>query len=249
MHSDLFSKQSKTYASYRPQYPEELFHFLKTNAPSTELAWDCGTGNGQAAIALSQYFKKVIATDVSSEQISHASNSENIEYRVLKAESSLDLEMPNSVDLVTVAQAIHWFDLNRFYSEVKRVAKANALIAVWGYSFHEPISSEIDSLFNEFYFNTLAPYWKPQNKLLWNMYKELAFPFKELEVPSLKIKVKWSLYDLMGYFKSWSSTQLYIEKNSIDPTLKLFEDVKTHWPNPQNLKDLEWNLALRVGKL
>ncbi len=249
MCADLFSRQSKTYASYRPQYPEELFHFLKLNAPNTELAWDCGTGNGQAAIALSQYFKKVIATDVSSEQISHASKSENIEYRVLKAESSLDLEKPNSVDLVTVAQAIHWFDLNRFYSEVKRVAKENALIAVWGYSFHEPISPEMDPILNDFYFNTLAPYWKPQNKMLWDMYKELEFPFKELDAPSLKIKVKWSLHDLIGYFKSWSSTQLYVEKNSIDPTLKIYDDIKAYWPNPQSLKELEWNLALRVGKL
>lgn len=247
MDTDLFSKQADHYARFRPQYPPELYDFLIEHCGGTDLAWDCATGNGQAAIDLSRFFKRVIATDLSENQIASAILVNNVDYKVLRAEETLDLN-DHSLDLITVAQALHWFDLDKFYKEVKRLLKPTGIFATWAYSFHAPIRPEIDALLNEFYFDTLGPFWKANNRMIWDDYKNLAFPFSEIATPKIKLSVDWHLDYLLGYFKTWSSTQLFIEKHRADPTLQLKEKILPYWGNASDVKRLEWNLVFRVGR-
>lgn len=248
MGTDLFSKQSHLYSQFRPQYPKEIYDFLTKHCGGRELAWDCATGNGQAASDLSRYFKKVIATDSSEKQIQNALPLENVEYQVLKAEEKLSL--PNaSIDLITVAQALHWFDLEVFYSEARRLLKPDGVFATWAYSFHSPIQPDIDSHLNEFYFQTLGPFWKPNNRLIWEGYRDLPFPFEEITTPKLSLSVSWSLEDLRGYFKTWSSTQLYIDKQETDPTGELLKNLLPLWGDPKSKRNLSWNLIFKAGKL
>lgn len=196
---------------------------------------------------MSRFFEKVIATDLSEKQIGSAIKADNVDYRVSRAEESLDLP-GNSVDLITVAQALHWFDLDRFYVEVKRLLKPDGIFATWAYAFHAPIQPEIDAFLNEFCFTTLGPFWKNNNKLIWGEYQDLAFPFLEIATPKITLNVDWSLDDLMGYFKTWSSTQLFIEEHRIDPTSELQQKILPHWGKSTDIKPLKWNLIFRVGK-
>ena len=248
MSTDLFSKQATTYSQFRPQYPQELYQFLAECCKEKELAWDCATGNGQAACDLAKYFKKMIATDISEKQISNATKAPNIEYLVLKAEEPLPVKN-GSIDLITVAQAIHWFDLDIFYNEAKRVLKPGGIMATWAYAFHSPIETQIDKILYEFCLETLGPYWKENVKWVWNKYKDLKFPFEEIKTPVITMNVNWNLDDLLGYFRSWSATQLYIDQHHEDPTVKLKEKLIPLWGDSQKTKKLEWELALRVGKL
>src|ERR671925_337464 len=150
---DHFSTQSEQYAQYRPKYPDKIYAYLASIAPGHSLAWDCGTGNGQAAIGLAKYFDKVHATDASAEQISLAYPHEKVDYRVERAEEvSLN---DSSVDLITVAVAIHWFNFDEFYREVKRVLKPDGVLAAWTYNSVE-ISPEIDQLVDQYYGEILA---------------------------------------------------------------------------------------------
>jgi ubiquinone/menaquinone biosynthesis C-methylase UbiE len=140
---DHFSKQAVGYAKFRPRYPKVLFSYLRRIAPSRELAWDCGTGNGQAAVGLASVFDRVIATDASEKQISNAQPDERVEYRVAPAENSgIKSE---TLDLIMIAQALHWFDLDRFYAEARRVLKPNGVLAASAYKFFR-ITPEIDQL-------------------------------------------------------------------------------------------------------
>jgi ubiquinone/menaquinone biosynthesis C-methylase UbiE len=247
MMSDLFSKQAKAYSQYRPKYPPELYQFISAQCIQHDYAWDCATGNGQAALALSHSFRKVLATDLSEEQIKIAPQKNNITYQVGIAEDRLDA--PDlSFDLITIAQALHWPNLKLFYEEVMRVLKPDGIFAAWGYSFHAPISPEIDKLLNEFYFKTLEKFWKPNNHLLWEGYKTIPFPFEQIETPKFKMNVTWSLVELMGYFSTWSATQLYKDQNHSDPVMELYEQVKSHWGDPEDEKLLSWELSLRIGR-
>jgi ubiquinone/menaquinone biosynthesis C-methylase UbiE len=245
--SDLFSKQAKAYSQYRPKYPNELYQFIFSQCRNHDYAWDCATGSGQAALALSNTFGRVLATDLSDQQISNAYKRDNITYRVSNAEDHLDV--PDlSFDLITVAQALHWPNLEPFYKEVRRVLKPGGIFAAWGYSFHEAISPEIDKYLNEFYFKTLEKFWKPNNHLLWEGYRTIPFPLEPIEVPSFKMTVTWNLLELMGYFTTWSATQLYIDQNQSDPVTKLYENIKDHWGHPESKRSLSWELSLKVGR-
>lgn len=244
--TDLFTRQSALYSKYRPQYPAALYEYLLRHCPARELAWDCATGNGQAALDLARHFPRVIATDLSDTQIRNAAPDPRIEYRILRAEEPLPVA-DASVDLITVAQAIHWFDLDRFYAEAKRVLKPGGVIAAWGYGFHRPIQKDIDALFDELFYDTLGPYWKPNNRLLWNQYRELAFPFQELPNPGLRLEVEWSLDDLIGYIRTWSATQLYVDRTGSDPTESLKARLLPHWGHPDERRAICWELAFRAG--
>lgn len=248
MSTDLFSKQANLYSRYRPQYPEKLYKFLMLHCIHKELAWDCATGNGQAAVDLAKFFRKVIATDLSEKQIKSAVKVSNVDYRVLKAEESLDVQ-DHSIDLITVAQALHWFDLDKFYAEVTRLLRPAGLFATWAYAFHAPIHPKIDLILNDFYFNTLGPFWSKNNKLIFDDYRKLNFPFREIPTPEINLEVDWSLEDLIGYFKTWSSTQLFIDKNQVDPTIELHEKISAHWGKDDEKKVLSWHLVFKVGKV
>ena len=223
---DNFSNQSSLYAQYRPTYPPALFEYISNFVANKNTAWDCGTGNGQSAVALSRYFKKIIATDISSKQIDLAEKAPNIFYSVQPSEHT-NIEN-NSVNLVTVAQAIHWFNFENFYAEVKRVATKNAFIAVWMYSLLR-IDEPIDQIINEYHFNFLGNYWDAERKYVDDEYKNIPFPFEKIKTPEFVIEKYWSLPELEGYLKTWSALQKYIAAYDSNPVIDLIHSIKPHW--------------------
>lgn len=223
---DNFSNQAGDYAKYRPAYPQQLYDFIGKLVAQKEAAWDCGTGNGQSAAALAAGFNKVYATDISAQQISHATQVANVFYSVQAAEST---NFPNdNFDLITVAQAIHWFDFATFYREVNRVAKPGGILAVWGYSLLQ-VSPEIDKLIHDYHFNTLADYWDPERKYLDEGYSNIPFPFAKIDTPAFKIKLAWTLEELRGYLGTWSALQKFIRANGFSPLDSLINDINPFW--------------------
>lgn len=243
---DHFSKQAVDYAKYRPRYPAELFEYLAQVAPGRERAWDCATGNGQAALSLARFFKQVIATDASRSQLESASAHENVEYRIAKAEET-DIES-RSVDLVTVAQALHWFNLEEFYAEAKRVMKEGGVIAVWSYNLLN-MSPEIDAVLGVFYGETVGPYWPPERHLVEEGYHSIPFPFEDLNPPDFHMGADWTLPDLLGYLRTWSATQRFIKEKGVDPVEDLTAQLAALWGEPEKALEVRWPLSLRVGRL
>ncbi len=240
---DNFSQQASVYARYRPGYPPALFEYILGFVKEKNIAWDCGTGNGQSAGFLSGHFKKVIATDISQKQIDNAFKAPNIFYATENAESTgIAAE---SIDLVTVAQAIHWFDFNKFYAEVNRVAKPGAVIAVWTYSLLR-ISKEIDSIISDYHFKTLEKFWDDERKYVDEKYAGIPFPFQEIQTPDFHIELNWSLEDLNGYFNTWSALQKFIAANSFSPVDALIQKIKLHWGSETKRK-ICFPVHLRLG--
>lgn len=242
---DYFSAHATDYAKYRPRYPAALFEYLASIASQHERAWDCATGNGQAAHGLAPFFEQVIATDASESQLRSALRHEKISYRLATA-GHTDIEAM-SVDLVTVAQALHWFDLDAFYREVKRVLKGSGVLAVWAYNLLE-IEPEIDAKVNEFYGEMVGPYWPPERRLIEDGYRSLAFPFRELSPPPVHMDARWSLSELTGYLRTWSATKQFIHARGFDPVTELENELRSIWGAPEELKQVRWPLSLRVGK-
>lgn len=241
---DHFSTQSKTYSKYRPEYPEELYSYLADICAARELAWDCATGNGQAARGLDRYFDQVHATDASSAQIANAHGSSSINFQIADAAGSGLAD--GAVDLVTVAQALHWFNLDEFYSEVKRVLKPNGVLAVWSYQGME-IDPKIDPLIWHYYHKIIGDYWPPERSHIEDRYSSLKFPFTKLKVPSFTMEVKWSLEHLIGYLESWSSTTRYIQDRGENPLIELREKIAKIWGDSKFKKGV-WPIALIVGR-
>lgn len=241
---DYFSTHSTAYAKYRPHYPSALFEYLASVTIQHERAWDCATGNGQAAFGLAAFFAQVIGTDASAAQIESACQHERITYRVANAEQT-DIES-GSVDLVTVAQALHWFDLDAFYAEVKRVLKPAGVLAVWAYNLLE-IAPQIDAKVNEFYCETVGPYWPPERHLIEDGYKTIIFPFRELDPPLIQMEARWNLSELTGYLRTWSATKRFIEARGFDPVPDLANNLLPLWGIAEAEKLVRWPLSLRVG--
>jgi SAM-dependent methyltransferase len=242
---DHFSKHADAYARYRPHYPPALFEYLASLTAEHELAWDCGTGNGQAALGLTPYFERVIATDASVEQINNAFRHEKITYRVAQAGSAgLD---PASVDLVTVAQALHWFDIAGFYEEARRTLKPGGALAVWAYTLCR-ISPRLDPIVDRFYFETVGPYWPSERRLVDDGYASLPFPFDELKAPHFTMELRWSLADLLGYLRTWSPTRRFIEIHGRDPVDDIEGQIVAAWGDAGEQKPVRWPLHMRVGR-
>jgi SAM-dependent methyltransferase len=240
---DHFSKQAADYAKFRPTYPQQLFEYLGSIAPSRQLAWDCGTGNGQAAVGLARVFDRVIATDASEKQISNAQPHRHIEYRVVPAETSGI--KAGTVDLIMVAQALHWFDLDRFYDEVRRVLKKHSVLAASAYNLLH-IEPAIDEIVNRYYYEVVGPFWPPERKLIEN-FADLPFPFHEIEPPEFEMTAQWDFDHLIGYLRSWSSTQRFIAETDGDPLDEIGKDLSAVWGDPNQTRRVVWPLTFRVG--
>jgi SAM-dependent methyltransferase len=240
---DHFSKQAADYAKFRPCYPQELFKYLESIGPSRQLAWDCGTGNGQAAIGLASVFDRVIATDASDKQIANAQSHERVEYRVAPAENSGIKS--GTVDLIMVAQALHWFDLDRFYAEARRVLKPDGVFAASAYNLLH-IEPAIDEVVNRYYYDVVGPFWPPERKLVEN-FGALPFPFHEIDPPEFEMTAQWDLEHLVGYLRSWSSTQRFISAKGGDPLKHIADELRGAWGDPQQMRKVIWPLILRVG--
>lgn len=199
-----FAQRSDAYAQARPRYPRELFDWIVSHAPGRDAVWDCATGNGQAAVDLAPYFDRVEATDISAEQVGEGLAQPNIHYTVQPAEQTTFAD--DSFDLITVAQALHWFDFDRFWPEVARVARPGALFCAWGYAWFDCDASVTADLVQPVR-ALIEPYWAANNRILWHGYRsdEIALPFERLQTPQLAIRAQWTLDQLIGYMQTWSS--------------------------------------------
>ncbi|MCO5097783.1 MAG: class I SAM-dependent methyltransferase [Rhodocyclaceae bacterium] len=242
---DHFSAQAADYARFRPNYPAELFAWLAGIAPARGAAWDCGTGNGQAAVGLATHFDRVIATDPSADQLANAQPHPKVSFRRTAAESSgLDAA---SIDLLTVAQAIHWFDLALFYAEARRVLKPSGIIAVWTYTLLD-VEAGVDALIADFYRNVVGPYWPPERRMVDDRYRSLSFPFEPVAAPAFSITTEWSRDDLLGYLGTWSATRAFMKDKGVDPLPALERRLATLWPDRDRKKMLRWPLHMRAGR-
>jgi len=244
--ADHFSSVSAAYAAFRPRYPEALFTFLAQAAPARDDVWDVGTGSGQAAIGLARHFAHVIATDASSSQIEHATPDPRIHYRVCPAESC-DLK-DRSVDLVTAAQALHWFDRPRFWPEVRRVLRPQGVIAVWTYVMLE-IAPQIDVIVRGFYSGVVGPYWPPERRITEERYRTIEFPFAEFAAPSFVIEQPVTLDDVAGYVRTWSATRAFVKRHGEDPVERLVGELAPVWGDPLQSRLARWPVAMRVGRV
>lgn len=240
---DNFSAQPGMYARYRPVYPPELFAFLMSLVKNKELAWDVGTGNGQVAVQLSRHFKKVLATDISPQQISKAPVRENIIYKVERAE--ITTFSNDFFDLVTVAQAVHWFEFEPFYTEVIRTSKRGGIIAIMGYGLMKSGSS-VDEILHHFYTGIIGQYWDEERKYIDENYETIPFPFDEIPAPEFTIRCEWTLADLLGYLETWSAVQHYKTAQLTDPVKIIETELQKVW-SADEVKHIEFPVLLKVA--
>ena len=242
---DHFAPVAQNYADFRPTYPDALFAWLAAIAPRRELAWDCAAGTGQASVGLAGLFAHVVATDASAAQIAAATPHPRIDYRIAPAEAS---GLPDdSVDLITVAQALHWFDLAAFYIEARRVLRPDGVLAVWTYGVLTVEGACVDELVQEFYHDTVGPYWPAERRHVEDGYRSLPFPFMEMTAPPFAMETAWTLPQLLGYFRSWSATARFAAINGSDPVEPLAGQLAPAWGTPERRRTVRWPLALRVG--
>jgi ubiquinone/menaquinone biosynthesis C-methylase UbiE len=243
---DNFSKQADGYATFRPSYPREAFDFILSFVPNKDTAWDCGTGNGQLAARLAEHFDKVYATDISEKQISKAAKKDNILYQVSSAEENGFTE--NQFDLITVAQAIHWFDFDRFYTKVNSTLKNGGIIAAIGYNLPES-DEAINDVIRHLYTDILGDYWDPERKYIDNEYKNIPFPFKEIPVSEkFAQRAMWTIEDLKGYLSTWSAVQHYMKTNTKNPVDSVLDDFKKAWGDGEK-KEFRFPTLLRIGRV
>lgn len=224
---DLFSTQADAYKKFRPVYPQALYDYIISFVNNRDAALDVATGNGQAALVLADYFTKVYATDISAAQLANAEKKQKVEY--IKSSAEQTFFNPHTFDLITVAQAYHWFDHKTFATEATRIAKQNAVIAVWLYDRFTTNNAALNSLMDVFYFDVTGPYWDSARTHVDNHYNDLPFPYKRLPSQSFFIEAVWTKQALLGYLSSWSSVQKYIEVHQASPLLLIQEQLDTLW--------------------
>lgn len=244
---DHFSDRAEQYATFRPHYPESLFTYVASLCDRHELALDCGTGNGQAAAEIARHFAHVIATDPSDAQLANATPAANIEYRIARAEQSGLRD--ESVDLVVAAQALHWFDARGFFSEAKRILRRDGAIAVWGYGDPVLDTPVLQDILHEFNRGKLESYWFTERQLLLDGYRTIEFPFVEYKSPEFELRAHWTLDQLLGYLRTWSSTARYIKERGVDPVAEVEPSLAAHWGDANEPRLIRWPLHLRAGKL
>lgn len=240
---NYFSEIAQQYQRNRPEYPAEIFQYLAMACDSHELAWDVGTGSGQAAVHLAKQFDKVIATDESLEQISHAKRVPNVIYKPESAESS-SLE-DNSVDLITVAQALHWFDFQPFMLEVERVLKPGGVFAAWCYSLVS-INADVDKSIKVLYHDILGKYWSERRQWVAEGYDNFEFPYPLITPPNLKMNITWSYQQFADYLRTWSAVQRYKQVEAEDPVNKILQPLEFAWCDTGHMKKCSWPLQFKI---
>jgi SAM-dependent methyltransferase len=242
---DHFSGHSRDYRAFRPTYPPGLFASLAAAAPGCGLAWDCGTGNGQAAVGLASHFDRVFATDASAEQIRHAEPHPRVEYAVAPAERC---PLPDvTADLVTVTQALHWFDLDRFYAEVRRVCRPGGLLAATCY-YDPSAGPDVEPVLRR-WTETVRPYWTPERAWVDAGYRTIPFPFPELPAPGFELTVEADLAWFLGYLGTWSATRLFAKANGSDAMDRFGPEFASAWGDPARVRTVRWAFNVRLGRV
>ncbi|HEU4857237.1 MAG TPA: methyltransferase domain-containing protein [Rhodanobacteraceae bacterium] len=252
---DHFSGHAALYASARPHYPAALFDWLASAAPARGCVWDAGCGNGQASVALAQRFDRVIATDPSATQLDNAVAHPRIEYRnepigpsTPGSDRYATSLAAHSVDAVTVAQALHWFDLAPFLAEVRRVAKPGALFAAWCYA-NCGVTPEVDRVIAHLYDPILGRYWSPERRLVDEGYASLDIPFAQVAAPAFEMRVDWNACQLLAYLTSWSAAQKYTRATGHDAVAAIADELIAAWGDAEKVKPVRWTLAIRAGRV
>lgn len=240
---DHFAFAASSYANFRPRYPAALFAWLASETRGHERAWDCGTGSGQAAVGLAAHYEAVVATDPSLSQLSSAERVCGVEYLAMSAEASA--LRAESMDLVTVAQALHWFDRERFFAEVDRVLRPGGLLAVWSYGLLT-IEREIDARLHHFYSDTVGPYWPSERALVDTGYAGIALPYPELRTPRIAMEASWTLAQVLGFLSTWSAVGRYRAAVQADPLPELSHDLASVWGTEER-RLVRWPLTLRAA--
>lgn len=242
---DLFSQDAGLYARYRPQYPQALYEWLYLQLKGRSCAWDCATGNGQVAVQLARHFEQVYATDISAAQLKEAPQLANIQYSVQPAEGT---SFPDqSFDLITTAQAIHWFNFENFYAEVRRTAKPGAILAVIGYG-NIRVSAAVDWLHEHLHQDILDAYWDPERVYVDEAYQTIPFPFKEIIHPDFFIDLNWSADHLIAYLNTWSAVKHYERQHGANPVTEIAEELRRAWGTETYLP-VRFPLLLRTGEI
>lgn len=244
--ADHFSAQAHSYRRYRPGYPDELFAWLAKESPARDAVWDCATGSGQAAVTLARYFETVYATDASAAQISRAMPGPGVRYSVARADASG--LATDSVDLVTVAQSLHWLDSNTFYAEVRRVGRPGALVAAWSYGLIDA-GPHLNPIIRNLYTEILGAYWPEERKHVDEGYSGIHFPFPRLSPPKIEMEAQWGLARLTGYLETWSAVGRFKEAEGRDPVLMVQDDLADAWGDPGRGHLMRWPLYLLAGHI
>lgn len=246
MKDNFFAAIATDYARYRPHYPEALFAHLASLAPGRALAWDCATGNGQAAMPLAQLFDQVIATDISTELLACAAPHPRITYQ--QADALASGIASASVDLITVANAMHWFHGDAFEQEVRRVLRPGGIIAAWSFAFAD-ITPAIDAVVRHVHSVIVDPFWIAPNRIVEHCYVDLRFGFTPVEVPPFTMISHFDLAQLEGYMRTWSASVKYQRHHGVDPVSLVHQALRDAWGDPAQVRDVRWQLNLRVGRV
>jgi len=241
---DHFSGVASAYAAHRPTYPAAVIDYLADQLTRHDVAWDAGCGSGQLSTLLPARFARVIATDPSADQIAQARAQPGVEYRQASAEAS-GLE-PGSVDLAVAAQAAHWFELPRYYAEVRRVVRPGGLVALLAYGVVH-VDRDLIAIVDRFYWQTLAGFWPQERKIVEEGYRSLPFPFAELQAPAFAMTATWSLAQLLGYVRTWSAVQAIERERGGDAYTGFARALTGVWGDPSRQRVVRWELAVRAG--
>ncbi|RTQ53217.1 class I SAM-dependent methyltransferase [Hymenobacter gummosus] len=241
---DRFSNHAAQYAQFRITYPPALYEFLLSVTPGRTMAWDCGTGNGQVAADLAPHFSRVEATDISEKQLAQAAARPNVHYHVSGAEQTPFAA--DSFDLVTVAQALHWFDAKAFHEEVRRVAKPGATIAEWGYGLVS-VNEQIDPLIQHFYTDIVGPYWDENRRHIDDEFARIPFAFAEVEHRRFEERQHWDAERFLQYLQTWSSVQRYRQAVGEEPLKQIEQSLREPWGGEK--REVCFPIFLRVGKV
>ncbi|RUS66834.1 putative methyltransferase [Saezia sanguinis] len=243
---DHFSVASDKYAAHRPTYPAALAEYLAGISPNTRLALDCGCGTGQLSTLLGNRFQQVIATDASPQQIANAQPHARVSYRVATAEHS---GLPDAcADLITVAQAAHWLNLELFYAEARRVARPHAVIALITYGVLH-VEGPVDAIVQQFYHDVIGPYWPAERRHVEEGYRNLPFPFAKIAAPVFAMTAQWRLDDLLGYIDTWSAVQAARKAVGIETVHTFQHEITLKWGASEQRRTITWPLSMRVGHI
>jgi len=243
---DHFSGVASAYAAHRPTYPAAVIDYLADQAAHRDLAWDAGCGSGQLSTLLAARFDRVIATDPSAAQIAQARPHQGVEYWQSSAEASgLDAA---SADLAVAAQAAHWFDLPRYYAEVRRVVRPGGVVALLAYGVVH-VERDLAAIVDRFYWQTLAGFWPQERKIVEEGYRSLSFPFPELQAPAFAMTATWSLAQLLGYVRTWSAVQAIERERGGDAYTGFARALTGVWGDPSRQRVVRWELAVRAGRV